>query len=346
MEFSWKDLSSTLENEKGVALCTIIERRGSVPREVGARMLVHEDGAIIGTIGGGIGEHEVIQAARKAIAKGQSSLLDFSLAGEQGLDSAAICGGHFTVFISYWSQADDYDLAVAITATLRGHQTHSLIESLPQKDSPKTERQLIDPKGQPVVPLKSLPLVSEAFVNDPQNRPDNLSVQSLTIENKKVLLSEITLPPQMIIFGGGHLALPLAEMASWCRFAVTVIDDRPEFSNKQRFPNADQVLCAPMEAVTRLYTPGPNTYLVLITREHKHDYILLKQLLGTEYAYLGMIGSKRRTSQVKQRLIEEGFNAAEISQLCSPIGLSIGAQTPAEIAISIMAEIIETKHKG
>ncbi len=150
----------------------------------------------------------------------------------------------------------------------------------------------------------------------------------------------------MVIFGGGHLALPLAEMANWCRFAVTVIDDRAEFSSPKRFPGADQVLTAPMESVGNLYKPGPSTYLVLITREHKHDYILLKQLLGTEYAYLGMIGSKRRTSQVKQRLIDEGFNTAEISKLYSPIGLSIGAQTPAEIAISIMAEIIEIRHKG
>jgi xanthine dehydrogenase accessory factor len=100
-----------------------------------------------------------------------------------------------------------------------------------------------------------------------------------------------------------------------------------------------------MEDVADLYIPGANTWLVLITREHKHDYILLKQLLGTEYAYLGMIGSRRRTTKVKQRLIDEGFAKAEIDNLHSPIGLEINAQTPAEIAISIMAEIIKVKNK-
>ncbi len=344
MEFSWKDLASALENESGVTLCTIIERRGSVPREVGARMLVKKDGSIIGTVGGGIGEHEVIQTARESIKKNQSCLVDFSLAGEQGLDSAAICGGHFTVFISHWSQAEDSDLAIAVAATLKGSRAHYLLESLPQKESDKVERGLFNHEGQRVTKTPNRAVSPETLQIEGKAGTTNAAVQRISIDQQDYLLSEITLPPQMIIFGGGHLALPLAEMANWCRFAVTIIDDRPEFSNPHRFPAADQVVTAPMEKVLNLYTPGSNTYLVLITREHKHDYILLKQLLGTEYAYLGMIGSKRRTSQIKQRLIDEGFNPNEIKGLYSPIGLTIGAQTPAEIAISIMAEIIEKRH--
>ena len=344
MEFSWKDLAAALENESGVALCTIIERRGSVPREVGARMLVQKDGSISGTVGGGIGEYEVIKAALETIENAQSRLLDFSLTGEQGLDSAAICGGHFTIFISYWSQADDYALATAVAKTLQGSKAHSLVESLPPKNSDKMERGLLDPEGRKVTGTPFAP--SPATIAETSKTGTAItSVQTITVDNQEYLLSEITLPPQMIIFGGGHLALPLAEMASWCRFAVTVIDDRPEFSSPQRFPTADQVVTAPMEDIRGLYTPGPSTYLVLITREHKYDYLLLKQLLGTEYAYLGMIGSRRRTSQVKQRLIDEGFSTAEIEKLYSPIGLAIGAQTPAEIAISIMAEIIRTRYK-
>ena len=344
MEFNWKDLATALKSESGVALCTIIERRGSVPREIGARMLVCKDGSIIGTVGGGIGEHEIIKAAQKTIERAQSRLLDFSLAGEQGLDSAAICGGHFTVFISFWSQTDDYEMATTVAATLKGSRAHHLIESLPQKESAITKRSLVDPEGRKVAGTPSNP--ETTLQTTRKAGAKSTTVRRVSNDQQEFLLSEITLPPQMIIFGGGHLALPLAEMASWCRFAVTVIDDRPEFSNPQRFPTADQVKTAPMEEIHNLYNPGPNTYLVLITREHKHDYILLKQLLGTEYAYLGMIGSKRRTSQVKQRLIDEGFNPAEIAKLYSPIGLSIGAQTPAEIAISIMAEIIEKRHQG
>jgi len=346
MEFSWRDLATTLESESGVALCTIIERRGSVPREIGTRMLVRKNGSIIGTVGGGIGEHEVIKAAKKTIEKAQSRLLDFSLAGEQGLDSAAICGGHFTVFISFWSQIDDYGMATTVATTLKGSKAHYLIESLPQKEFDITERSLVDPEGREIVKTPDGASIPKTTLQtEKETGVTNAAVRRINSDQQEFLLSEITRPPQMIIFGGGHLALPLAEMANWCRFAVTVIDDRPEFSSPQRFPTADQIVTAPMEKIHNLYTPGPNTYLVLITREHRHDYILLKQILGTEYAYLGMIGSKRRTSQVKQKLIDEGFNSAEIGKLYSPIGLSIGAQTPAEIAISIMAEIIEIRHR-
>jgi xanthine dehydrogenase accessory factor len=344
MEFSWKDLAEALKADTQVALCTIIKKRGSVPREIGARMLVRADASITGTVGGGIGEHEVIQAALACIKAGKSRLLDFSLAGEQGLDSAAICGGHFTLFIGCWTQSEDLELATAIAATLTGGKTHSLCESLPQTETAKLERTLFDPAGNKVIsaPTTTTLPTPEATVNTGNN--ESIPVQLRQNAAAGFLLSEITLPPRMVIFGGGHLALPLVEMANWCRFAVTVIDDRPEFSNKERFPLADQVLTAPMEDVADLFIPGANTWLVLITREHKHDYILLKQLLGTEYAYLGMIGSRRRTTKVKQRLIDEGFAQAEIEKLYSPIGLEIKAQTPAEIAISIMAEIIQVKN--
>lgn len=343
MEFSWRDLAAALKTDKQVAVCTIIKKSGSVPREVGARMLVREDGSITGTVGGGIGEHEVIQAAITAIKESKSCRLDFSLAGEKGLDSAAICGGRFTIFIGCWSQSANLELATAIAATLDGGKTHSLCESLPQNGTSTVERTLIDPANNRIASsptITALPLPDA--VND--NKRESIAIQLILDDTPDFLISEITLPPRMVIFGGGHLAQPLVEMANWCRFAVTVIDDRPEFSNKLRFPLADQVITAPMEDIVDLYIPGANTWLVLITREHKHDYILLKQLLGTEYAYLGMIGSRRRTTKVKQRLLDEGFAKTEINNLHSPIGLEINAQTPAEIAISIMAEIVAVKN--
>lgn len=344
MEFSWKDLVKTLQSDNRIAVCTIIRKRGSVPREVGARMLVRENGSIIGTVGGGIGEHEVIQAALTCIKAGFSRLLDFSLAGEKGLDSAAICGGHFTIFIGCWSQSEDLDLATAIAATLTGGKAFSLCEELPQSETSSVKRALFNHEGDQVltVPAEtSLPIPPTKNDSD----QERVAIELLQIADNNFLISEITLPPRLVIFGGGHLALPMVEMANWCRFAVTVIDDRPEFSNAERFPLADQIITAPMEEILDLFIPGPNTWHVLITREHKHDYILLKQLLGTEYAYLGMIGSRRRTTKVKQRLLDENFSQAKIEQLYSPIGLEINAQTPAEIAISIMAEIIKVRNK-
>ena len=340
MEFNWKELAAELESGRAAALCTIIERHGSVPREVGARMLVREDGSISGTIGGGIGEHEVIRSARQSLAEGRSRILEYSLAGEQGLDSPAICGGRFSILIDFWSPAKELALARLLAASMSDGKLNFLLVSHPGKDQGTCRHALYDTGGRKLGGAGSLPERLEI----PGDSRENETISKLSDGQTDGFLSRLTPPPRMIIFGGGHLALPLCEIAAWCRFAVTVIDDRPEFSRPERFPAADRVLTAPMEDVSGLFVPSPNLWHVLITREHKHDYTLLRQLLGTEYAYLGMIGSRRRTTKVKQRLLDEGFNAAEIDRLHSPIGLGIGAQTPAEIAVSIMAEIIAVRH--
>ncbi|HHD64353.1 MAG TPA: xanthine dehydrogenase, partial [Desulfobulbaceae bacterium] len=162
----------------------------------------------------------------------------------------------------------------------------------------------------------------------------------------KVLATPLIPPPRMVIFGAGHLAIPLVEMASWCGFEITVIDDRQEFACADRFPRAGKVLVAPMNNIKNLGLSSLTTYFILITREHRHDNLLLRQLLGTPYAYLGMIGSRRRTTKVKERLIDDGFQQTEVATIHAPIGLKIGAQTPEEIAISIMAEVIAVKNRS
>jgi xanthine dehydrogenase accessory factor len=342
MEFSWEILAQHLNREaRAAAVCTIIAKRGSVPRGVGTRMLVSAAGAIAGTIGGGIGEHEVIAAARRQLAENCATTMEISLAGEQDTDSHAICGGWFRTLIIPWTPERDGDLARRIADGLDRQQKLILVEAIGGGLHPSGQRWLCENHEHTTVEncqaaedltagsgLPSLPL----------------SVTGLqSIGNDEYFISHLLPPPALIIFGGGHLAVPLAEMAAWCGFAVTVIDDREEFSQPERFPRASRVITAPMEKVTGLFKPSPSTYHVLITREHRHDELLLRQLLGTSYAYLGMIGSRRRTATVKKRLIDNGFPVGEVHAIHAPIGLAIGAQTPEEIAVSIMAEIIQVR---
>jgi len=324
----------------GVAVCTIVEKHGSVPRGVGTRMLVLPDGEIHGTIGGGIGEHEIIQQARQAIADGGSRLLETSLAGEIELNSAAICGGRFLTLIGYWQGAADRTLAAAIDTALEAGRQPVLFELTAAGGGENWGRIFFDPEtgtlltaGDPPEPRR---LVQEWTGSE--------ATGYLKLAGCRVMATRLQPPPRMIIFGGGHLAVPLVEMAAWCGFAPTVIDDRPEFADPRRFPRASRVLAAPMDDVRELLAPGPTTYYVLITREHRHDDLLLRQLLGTSYAYLGMIGSRRRTAKVKERLVKDGYDAAEVAAVHAPIGLPIKAQTPEEIAISIMAEIIAVRN--
>ena len=151
-------------------------------------------------------------------------------------------------------------------------------------------------------------------------------------------------PERLIILGGGHIALPLCRMATMLDFSVTVVDDRPSFANAARFPEAAEVLCLPFaEAIARLRLTGSD-YVCIVTRGHRWDAVCLREILmGTLPSYLGMIGSKKRVGGVRDMLAAEGFDPAALDRLHAPIGLPIRAQTPAEIALSICAEMIAHK---
>lgn len=152
---------------------------------------------------------------------------------------------------------------------------------------------------------------------------------------------------RLIILGGGHIALPLVKFASEIGFSVTVVDDRPSFANTSRFPWAEQVICETFEDSFDILKLSEYDYVVIITRGHRHDTLCLRKILSQkETVYLGMIGSKHRVNGVKELLIQEGYDAERIGRICTPIGLDIGAVTPEEISISILAEIISRKRLG
>ncbi len=150
---------------------------------------------------------------------------------------------------------------------------------------------------------------------------------------------------RLILLGGGHIARPLCRLGSMLDFEVTVVDDRPSFANSSRFPDAAKVLCSSFEKAIRDLALKSGDYVCVITRGHRYDGECLRAILaGTEVLYLGMIGSKRRVAGLLHQLEEEGFDPERLSRIHSPIGLKIGAKTPAEIAVSICAEIIECRH--
>lgn len=153
-------------------------------------------------------------------------------------------------------------------------------------------------------------------------------------------------PPHLVIAGAGHIAAPLAEIGRICDFEVTVLDDRPQYASRARFPTADRVIAGPLRDELRKLRGGQatfdeNTYLVLVTRGHQHDVACLLEVLDDPVAYIGMIGSRRRIRAVYELLArEQGIPPEKFDRIHAPIGLAIGAQTPAEIAVCIMAEII------
>ncbi|MCA9829480.1 MAG: XdhC/CoxI family protein [Dehalococcoidia bacterium] len=176
---------------------------------------------------------------------------------------------------------------------------------------------------------------------------DGLSLHGRTIAGATALYVEVVEhKPVFLVVGGGHIGRSLAKLAKLLDFHVAVIDDREEFASEERIPDADEVICEDFEMALGRFNINANTSVVMVTRGHKQDELSLRAVLGRGAGYVGMIGSKRRTGAVLEHLKEEGFDPADLSAVRTPIGLAIGAETPEEIAVSIMAEVIMLRRGG
>lgn len=161
------------------------------------------------------------------------------------------------------------------------------------------------------------------------------------------LLFEPLLPPdRLLVIGAGHIAVPLHEIGKILGFEVIVVDDREDFATKERFANADEVLCIPFDTVPERIPIDRSTYLVLVTRAHEHDEEVLRQVADSPAPYIGMIGSKRRVITVYRRLLAEGVTQEQLRRIYAPVGLKINARTPQEIAVAVLAEIVSVKRHG
>ena len=165
-------------------------------------------------------------------------------------------------------------------------------------------------------------------------------------ETFQVMLEVHERPASLVIIGGGHVGKALATIGHLCGFSVEIVDDRPEYANDERFPEADKITCGRFEEVLDGYPIDANSYVVCVTRGHRHDETSLRMVAETDAAYVGMIGSKRRVGAVLQHLVEDGVDPVAIERVHTPIGLDIGAETPEEIAVSVMAEIVMVRRGG
>jgi xanthine dehydrogenase accessory factor len=162
----------------------------------------------------------------------------------------------------------------------------------------------------------------------------------------RVYIEVLSPQPTLLILGAGHVAQPLAEFGHLLGFRTVVVDDRPQFASAARFPHADDLVVVPFEELTQAVTVTSDTFAVIVTRNHEFDAVVLREILPTPARYVGMIGSRRKVRTVLEGLLQEGQPRERLAQVRAPIGLNIGGQTPVEIALSIMAEIVLVQHNG
>jgi len=254
-----KEAIRLLEAGKPVALCTVIDKKGSGPRDIGGKMVVSEDGETFGTIGGGNLERALINESLKALREGKPKKAIFSLEdkGREGaIKTGLICGGELTIFID-----------------------------------------VIKPKH------------------------------------------------RLILIGAGHIALPLAKLADIAGFSVVIVDDNEELANSERFPMAQEIITGKFNEILDRLDVSPRDFVVIVHGEPEHDYLALEKTVKRKPSYMGLLGSKAKIATLVKRLKEAGINDEDLKPIHAPVGLDIGAQTPEEIAVSILAEIIKEKGK-
>lgn len=349
MKDPFSHIPDIMQQGKAVALARIIRQVGSAPRSIGTRCLVLEDGSLVGTIGGGRLEHEVLGGAREALRSRRSLVLHFELTGKDVAETAMLCGGIVDVFIEPLIPGDAQALEVftAVRGLVSEGKKGALLTLV--QDGVEAHR------GLPRLLLQedSLSVGSiEGFPEDIQRNLEGLLAagRPRLLEGKAketpVFLHPIRPEEVLYLFGAGHISTFVAPLAKMVGFRVAVIDDRAEFANRGRFPNADEILVTSIPEALEKIPWTYSSYVVIVTRGHIHDHAALRGALQRDVAYIGMIGSKRKRNLIYESLLQEGVPEEKIRTVHSPIGLAIGAESPEEIAVSIVGELIKVRAEG
>ena len=311
-------------------IATIISRDGSSPRDVGAKMFIGEDGKIHDTIGGGGLEYKVQKQAMTTMGHEEPQLIKIKMDGEEVASNGMICGGNVEVFLEpalekhrqlyqRLEHLEKNGKKGVIITSLRGEFMKTLIER---------DRRIT---GDPLDSSND----SDLF----QNHIRNITPQITS----KTLVETIHPSPPLYIFGAGHVSQFIAPLATNVGFQVTVIDDRQEFASRERFPDAHQVIVEDFQEVFDKLRFTGEEYVVIVTRGHQNDRDVLEESLQRETKYLGMIGSRRKVKMILEHMKECGYPPEKVDNVYSPIGLSIKAETPQEIAVSIVGELITVR---
>lgn len=347
-------LKEVCSGDTAAALVTITGVKGSTPRKPGAKMLVLPDGQVFGTIGGGCGEADVRREALNALSLLAPVKYTVNMTNDIAEEEGMVCGGIMDVLIDIIKPGahSDKKLLAGYLASLESGEMPVLVTvtSSPREQALLGRKCFLTADGTRTGDLgnEGLNRLTEKWVSEVRSEG---RVRLITLPagpelpECNVLLEPPPAPVELLILGGGHIAKPLAAIAHILGYRVTVVDDRPAFANSARFPGASQVICQDFGQALREIQIGPETFVVIVTRGHRHDHLCLRQVVTQPSAYVGMIGSRHRVRALMAQLQEEGIPAELLERVHSPIGLDIAAETPEEIAVSIIAELIKI-HRG
>ena len=347
----WEDTlearaAALLTGGEPLVLVTVVSRTGSAPREAGTRALQTRNG-FEGTVGGGLLEARAMEAARNSLASGLSARVSCDMSGFTP-NSDMICGGGMEVLCEVLAPKQAEMFALAAEVLRLGGRGAWLVElrrdgvSLHGEAETPQRRLVVDALPEHAVQPEGVTVGLDAvnpMLEIRKGRPGLVDV-----DGRIFYVEPLDAPPVLLLCGGGHVSLEVARLAHSCGFVVDVVDDREEFSNAGRFPMARHCRVLPgYENLVQTCDIGRRHFVAIITRGHSFDRETLAQALTSHAQYVGMIGSRTKREQVYAALRKQGVPDAELAAVCCPIGLSIEAETPQQIAVSIVAELLAAR---
>ncbi len=349
----FQEIIKALEHEDRVMLATIISTSGSTPASALSKMLVKDDcSAIVGTVGGGCMEADVAEHAKIIYQKRIAKIVSYRLT-EDGIEQGLICGGTLNILIEPVTRE-----SIPLLTQLRDlcdEGEDCVLATILSEDGSKIEKTIIShPDYQDRLPGS----VNPFFVNELISKltPTGVDIEDLVrkvykrgetehlkTESGELILEPMMGKPSLVIFGGGHVSKYVSRTATMAGFGVTVVDDRDMFANPRRFPEVEKTIAVRYEEAFEQLTIKPSTYIVIVTRGHRYDEVVLEHAVKTQAKYIGMIGSKRKVFSTYQRLVKRGTPVELLKKIYAPMGLDIGAVTAEEIAVSIVSEMIKVR---
>jgi xanthine dehydrogenase accessory factor len=336
-----KEVEQWIKEGEAVALATVIHTWGSAPRRVGAKMAFTKSGKITGSVSGGCVESAVFEAGVQSLQSGRPQLLKFGVADETAWQVGLACGGKIEVFV----QALDPAFFDLWKVRLLSNQPFSVVSLIDGPSDLPGRTMLVSQDGVELSLGAELDAAgvekARGVLAEGRSQPVWLAGQA---EPMRAFIEVVLPTPTLIMVGGVHIAVALTVLAKTLGFQTVVIDPRRAFGNAARFPNVDRLIQAwPEEAFSQLDISSSDA-VVMLTHDPKIDDPALKRVLNSQAFYIGALGSRTTHEKRRRRLLEDGVTSAQLERLHAPIGLDIGAESPEEIALAIIAEIVAAQH--
>jgi xanthine dehydrogenase accessory factor len=333
------------------AVATVVRTLGSTPQVVGARLVLDEGGRAGGTLGGGCVEADAIDAAREVLASGGRSLRAYELTEDLAWNTGLVCGGTMWILAERGSDAfvvDGRDWLEDAAHASEGQGPPIAVATLIRRENRTfvfDGRLVVDAEGRASGELADPDWTARA-VHATHAQVPHGTARVVPIEGAgELFIDSIASRPRLVVAGGGHVAKAIARQARLLDFDVTVLEDRPEFADASRFDGAT-VLAGDVPETLASLDYSWNTFLVIATRGHKLDADCVVAAVRTPVRYVGLLGSRRKTVLVEEMLRREGVSDDRVRVLHAPVGLDLGGRTPAEIALSVLAEITQLRYQG